>query len=109
MFRPIAQILTAVLPVAAATAVVSPATAATDRIDFARSLQPIDGFGFSQAFQRATLIQGLDQRSQREVLDLLLYCRPRVGGEGTLALIAENDASVLAVNVADHIVARRSA
>lgn len=42
-----------------------------------------------------------------EVLDLLLYCRQRVGGEGTLALIAENDSSVIAVNVADHIVARR--
>lgn len=41
-----------------------------------------------------------------EVLDLLQYCRARVGAEGTLALLASNDSSVLAVNLADHILAR---
>ncbi|MEU4896702.1 glycoside hydrolase [Streptomyces sp. NPDC044780] len=44
-------------------------------MDFGKRLQPIDGFGFSQAFQRADLMhgaQGLTPEHQREVLDLLL-------------------------------------
>jgi glucuronoarabinoxylan endo-1,4-beta-xylanase len=41
---------------------------------FGAALQPIDGFGFSAAFQRAALIhglQGLPPAQQRQVLDLL--------------------------------------
>ncbi|AXB42337.1 glycoside hydrolase family 30 protein [Amycolatopsis albispora] len=48
----------------------SPAT-----IDGARRHQPIDGFGFSEAFGRAEIMrgsQGLSEPRQREVLDLLL-------------------------------------
>jgi glucosylceramidase len=78
MFRPIARAITALIPLAAAAAL-SPAMAATDRIDFARSLQPIDGFGFATAFQRATLIQGLDAQSRQQVLDLLLNRRTGAG------------------------------
>jgi glucosylceramidase len=47
----------------------------TGTVDFGHRLQSIDGFGFSQAFQRASLIhgaQGLTAEHQREVLDLLL-------------------------------------
>lgn len=43
-------------------------------IDFRTALQPIDGFGFSMAFQRADLLhgaRGLSPAKQREVLDLL--------------------------------------
>ncbi|MFF8380507.1 glycoside hydrolase [Streptomyces sp. NPDC015661] len=43
-------------------------------IDFRAGLQPIDGFGFSMAFQRADLLhgaRGLGPAKQREVLDLL--------------------------------------
>ncbi|BBJ44046.1 hypothetical protein SSPO_067640 [Streptomyces antimycoticus] len=57
----------------------SPATAeqpgGDGTVDFGQHLQPIDGFGFSQAFQRADVMhgaQGLTPRHQREVLDLLL-------------------------------------
>ncbi|MFI9587695.1 glycoside hydrolase [Streptomyces sp. NPDC052236] len=44
-------------------------------VAFDRNLQPIDGFGFSQAFQRAAVMhgsQGLSPARQKEVLDLLL-------------------------------------
>lgn len=44
-------------------------------VDFRTALQPIDGFGFSMAFQRADLLhgaRGLSPAKQREVLDLLL-------------------------------------
>ncbi|MGW8779468.1 hypothetical protein ACWGNM_15545 [Streptomyces sp. NPDC055796] len=44
-------------------------------IDFRAALQPMDGFGFSMAFQRADLLhgaRGLSPAKQREVLDLLL-------------------------------------
>ncbi|KQX49936.1 MULTISPECIES: glycoside hydrolase [unclassified Streptomyces] len=44
-------------------------------IDFRGSLQSIDGFGFSMAFQRADLLhgaRGLGPAKRREVLDLLL-------------------------------------
>ena len=78
MFRPITRALTALIPFAAAVTF-SPAMAAIDRIDFGHSLQPIDGFGFSQAFQRATLIQRLSPQGQREVLDLLLNRRTGSG------------------------------
>ncbi|MGP3942743.1 MULTISPECIES: hypothetical protein [Streptomyces] len=57
----------------------SPATAeqpgGDGTVDFGQRLQPIDGFGFSQAFQRADVMhgaQGLTPQHQREVLDLLL-------------------------------------
>ncbi|MFE9063420.1 glycoside hydrolase [Streptomyces violaceusniger] len=57
----------------------SPATAqqpgGDGTVDFGQHLQPIDGFGFSQAFQRADVMhgaQGLTPRHQREVLELLL-------------------------------------
>jgi glucuronoarabinoxylan endo-1,4-beta-xylanase len=54
-----------------------PARAATTtaRVDFGARLQPIDGFGVSQAFQRAAVMhgaRGLPAAKQREVLDLLL-------------------------------------
>ncbi len=44
-------------------------------VDFRTDLQPIDGFGFSMAFQRADLLngaRGLSPAKRREVLDLLL-------------------------------------
>ncbi|MCW2915713.1 MAG: Ricin lectin [Actinomycetia bacterium] len=82
MFRPIARALTALIPLAAATALNVAPAAAADRIDFGRALQPIDGFGFSEAFQRATLMQGargLTPQAQREVLGLLLDRRSGAG------------------------------
>ncbi|MCB8901307.1 glycoside hydrolase [Streptomyces sp. NPDC056664] len=51
------------------------AAPARSGIDFRAELQPIDGFGFSMAFQRADLLhgaRGLSPAKQREVLDLLL-------------------------------------
>ncbi|MCO6009008.1 hypothetical protein NE236_28945 [Actinoallomurus purpureus] len=44
------------------------------RVDFRSGLQRIDGFGFSEAFQRAAVIHGLNGLSapkQKEVVDLL--------------------------------------
>lgn len=44
-------------------------------IDFTRNLQHIDGFGFSETFQRAAAMNGLfglPEEKQREVVDLLL-------------------------------------
>jgi glucuronoarabinoxylan endo-1,4-beta-xylanase len=44
------------------------------RVNFGGRLQPIDGFGFSEAFQRAAVIhglQGLSAPKQKEVVDLL--------------------------------------
>ena len=49
--------------------------AAPADLDFRAEHQPIDGFGFSMAFQRASLVhgaRGLSPAKQREVLDLLL-------------------------------------
>jgi hypothetical protein len=78
--RPVAL----VLAVLAACALSSPAGASTTvgRVDFRTKLQPIDGFGFSQAFQRADVMhgaQGLSEAHQREVLDLLLSRRSGAG------------------------------
>ncbi|HEV7625928.1 MAG TPA: hypothetical protein VGO89_05480, partial [Streptomyces sp.] len=61
----------------ASPALASPARASSTagRVDFRANLQAIDGFGFSQAFQRADVMhgaQGLSEAHQREVLDLLL-------------------------------------
>ncbi|GAB2813927.1 hypothetical protein GCM10027176_18070 [Actinoallomurus bryophytorum] len=72
------------LAVLAACALSSRAGAATTagRVDFHARLQPIDGFGFSQAFQRADVMhgaQGLSEAHQREVLDLLLSRRSGAG------------------------------
>nr|WSX47768.1 hypothetical protein OG409_01585 [Streptomyces sp. NBC_00974] len=65
----------ATLP-SATQAVAAPAPARNgSAIDFRTALQPIDGFGFSMAFQRADLLhdaRGLSPSKQREVLDLLL-------------------------------------
>src|SRR5579862_437610 len=41
-----------------------------------------------------------------ELHDLVLYCRKRVGAEGTLAFIGASDSSILAANLADHILPR---
>ncbi|MBI0300726.1 hypothetical protein JBE04_41320 [Streptomyces sp. PRKS01-29] len=63
----------ALLPLTTSSAAAEPVPGGT--VDFGRHLQPIDGFGFSQAFQRADLMhgaQGLTPEHQREVLDLLL-------------------------------------
>lgn len=52
-----------------------PAHPAPVGVDFRAALQPIDGFGFSMAFQRADLLhgaRGLSPAKRREVLDLLL-------------------------------------
>ncbi|MEV4937540.1 glycoside hydrolase family 30 protein [Streptomyces zaomyceticus] len=60
---------------AAADSARPPANLARLGIDFRAALQPIDGFGFSMAFQRADLLhgaRGLGPAKQREVLDLLL-------------------------------------
>ncbi|RNG25960.1 glycoside hydrolase family 30 protein [Streptomyces botrytidirepellens] len=54
----------------------------TPGADFGRPLQPIDGFGFSEAFQRADLMRGaggLTPEHRREVLDLLLNRRTGAG------------------------------
>lgn len=54
----------------------------TPAADFGRPLQPIDGFGFSEAFQRADLMRGaggLTPEHRREVLDLLLNRRTGAG------------------------------
>nr|WP_206324923.1 MULTISPECIES: glycoside hydrolase [unclassified Streptomyces] len=68
--------LTAVVLLALTTqAAAEPAAPARPGIDFRAELQPIDGFGFSMAFQRADLLhgaRGLGPAKQREVLDLLL-------------------------------------
>jgi glucosylceramidase len=61
------------LPLAAAADGAETKQAGT--IDLGNQLQPIDGFGVSQAFQRAAVMNGLyglTPENQREVLDLLL-------------------------------------
>ncbi|UJW30497.1 hypothetical protein L3Q67_35670 [Saccharothrix sp. AJ9571] len=76
---------TAVAVLAALCAGVAPAGAqgaSSAIIDGARLHQPIDGFGFSEAFARADIMrgsEGLSEPKQREILDLLLS---RTGGAG---------------------------
>lgn len=69
----------AIVTVAAVTLVGAPAASAHPpaggTISFRHALRPVDGFGFSQAFQRGTIIRGdrgLSPQSSRAVLDLLL-------------------------------------
>jgi glucosylceramidase len=68
--------LTAALMFALPTTLTNTAhAAAPPDLDFRAEHQPIDGFGFSMAFQRASLVhgaRGLSPAKQREVLDLLL-------------------------------------
>ena len=71
------------LAVATTLLIGSAATAATNATDgsvnFGEKLQPIDGFGFSAAFGRAALIQGLPATQQRQVVDLLLSRKDGAG------------------------------
>lgn len=63
------------LPLAAGTASGDAAPRAAGTVDLGQQLQTIDGFGISQAFQRAAVmngLQGLTEEHQQEVLDLLL-------------------------------------
>lgn len=67
----------ALLTVAGATAADLPtrAAATTATVNGATTYQPIDGFGFSEHFGRAAVMngsQGLSAQKQRELLDLLL-------------------------------------
>ncbi|MFF0477728.1 glycoside hydrolase [Streptomyces sp. NPDC004284] len=71
-------VLTAALLALTSQAAADPARPAADparpTVDFRAELQPIDGFGFSMAFQRADLLhgaRGLGPEKRREVLDLL--------------------------------------
>ncbi len=62
------------LPLASASADEADARLAAGSIDLGASRQSIDGFGISEAFQRAALMNGangLTPENQREVLDLL--------------------------------------
>ncbi len=80
VITPVRTALVGALAAALIPLATSPATAQRQpggdgTVDFGQYLQPIDGFGFSQAFQRADVVhgaQGLTPRHQREVLDLLL-------------------------------------
>ena len=63
----------ALLALAMTPAVAHAASSAT--IDGARTFQPIDGFGFSEAFGRSAIMhgsEGLSAQRQREIIDLLL-------------------------------------
>ncbi|RKN10636.1 glycoside hydrolase family 30 protein [Streptomyces radicis] len=66
------------LPLASTTAAAEAADAAqraTGSVDFGDAQQIIDGFGFSEAFQRADIMsgsRGLTPEHRREILDLLL-------------------------------------
>src|SRR5688572_6887363 len=60
----------------------------TDVIDFHRKLQPIDGFGFSMAFQRANILNGfvppdqtvgLTPEHTAEMVDLMFNRRTGMG------------------------------
>jgi glucuronoarabinoxylan endo-1,4-beta-xylanase len=80
-FRPAAVIVLAAATVVALTAA-APAGRVTGSVNFADREQPIEGFGFSEAFQRAAAINGLfglTPEHQREVLDLLLDKRKGAG------------------------------
>jgi glucosylceramidase len=71
----VAALTATLLPLAAGEGAAEPAPRAGGSIDFRDELQAIDGFGFSQAFQRADWMRGargLTPEHQREVLDLLL-------------------------------------
>jgi hypothetical protein len=46
---------------------------------------------------------GMYHSDTDEVFDLLLHCRKRVGAEGLLAFAAAGDSSIIAANLADHI------
>ena len=68
-----AALLTAAATTAAALP--QPAAASTATINGSTTYQPIDGFGFSEHFGRAAIMngsQGLPAAKQREILDLLL-------------------------------------
>ncbi|NYI04141.1 glycoside hydrolase family 30 protein [Allostreptomyces psammosilenae] len=72
--------LTVALVLTAATLLATPGTPAmagpspTGTVDFRDTRQTIDGFGFSEAFQRSDIMhgaRGLSETKQREILDLL--------------------------------------
>jgi glucuronoarabinoxylan endo-1,4-beta-xylanase len=77
-FRSIAAALLAIVALTGA----APADRVSGTLDFRNREQPIDGFGFAQAFQRAAAMNGLfglTPEHQREVLDLLLDKRTGAG------------------------------
>ncbi|GAA2660385.1 glycoside hydrolase family 30 beta sandwich domain-containing protein [Paractinoplanes durhamensis] len=76
MTRVARRVLAAALPLLCAGAVVamqqSHAYAATTAtVDAATTYQPIEGFGFSQAFARTAPIRALSEANQKQVLDLI--------------------------------------
>lgn len=74
--------LTATALTAALIAPAGAARAAQGGVDFGAGLQPIDGFGVAQAFQRASIIQGaqgLTPQHRRQVLDLLFSRKSGAG------------------------------
>ncbi|MBC6458201.1 glycoside hydrolase family 30 protein [Actinomadura sp. HBU206391] len=81
LVRRTALTLGTVMALAAPAAPALATGAPSGSVDFRSGLQPIDGFGFAQPFQRASLMrgtpapgntEGLPPAKQREVLDLLL-------------------------------------
>jgi glucosylceramidase len=81
MFRTLAA---ALIPLVAVSVLQPAASAAPadSRVDFGHRLQSIDGFGFSETFQRAAIMRGsagLTPQARQEVLDLLLNRRTGAG------------------------------
>jgi glucuronoarabinoxylan endo-1,4-beta-xylanase len=75
MRRLIALLVSAVAVAATTTPALAADPAATGSVSFDDSLQPIDGFGFSEFFGRSAVMhgsEGLSAQHQQEVADLLL-------------------------------------
>ncbi|MBE3041510.1 hypothetical protein IMZ48_02795 [Candidatus Bathyarchaeota archaeon] len=71
MFLPATLFLLATAPALAPASALSPRQGATINVDLAKTFQTMDGFGASEAFQRAVTMQRLSETEQRKFLDLM--------------------------------------
>lgn len=79
-------VLAATIPSTTLVWAISPRQAGTAvTIDVSKTYQTMDGFGFSEAFQRANVIVNLPAKQQKEVLDLLFD--PQTGAGMTILRI----------------------
>jgi glucosylceramidase len=72
--------------------------ASTVTINGSSVLQPIDGFGFSEAFGRTSVIRGMSAQNQQQLLDLLFSRTNGIGSSIVRLGISSTSSSIQPTN-----------
>ena len=79
MYLPLLVLLAGVAPGALASAVLEPRQATGITVNLGQTYQTMDGFGTSEAFQRAVTMKRLSETEQRKFLDLMFSTEKGAG------------------------------